>query len=100
MTCIEEERVGVCRGLKKRMVYLYGVVVQGRFCRVFGDEAFELIHQHHALDELDITELRVPMYVGCTHQKLLTGLRGLRTTRVPHSILSLKQRSQSDVVLK
>ena len=82
------------------MVYLYGVVVQRRFSRIFGDEAFELIHQHHALDELDITELRVPMYVGCTHQELLTGLRGLRTTRVPHSILSLKQRSQSDVVLK
>ena len=31
----------------------------------------QLLHQHHALDQLDITELRVPVNVRRTHQDWL-----------------------------
>ena len=34
----------------------------------------ETLHEHHRLDELDVTELRVPVNVGRTHQDVLTNL--------------------------
>ena len=34
----------------------------------------ESLHEHHRLDELDVTELRVPVNVGRAHQDVLTNL--------------------------
>ena len=34
----------------------------------------ELVHQHHRLNQLDVTEFRVPMHMSCGNQKGLMNL--------------------------
>ena len=60
----------------------------------------QLLHQHHGLDELDVTELGVPVDVGSADEDVLPDLLVVwRNPVLPTRFLGLEQGGQGDVVL-
>jgi hypothetical protein len=59
-------------------------------------DEFELVHEHHGLDELHVAELGVPVDVRGAHQQRRSVL--LRDPVVPRVKPGLQQRGQTNVV--